>query len=282
MGRRYAVDHIEARSLGWTSASRQWKLEACEAFVETDRSATKIRSFPMSALNGAVITWLGHATVHISTPKGTSILIDPFIEHNPMFPKGYKFPEKIDLILLTHGHGDHISDAVPMAKKYGSTVVAIHEIAIWIGTKGIKNAVGMNIGGTFKFRDVRATMVEAKHSSSIQDGETFLYGGEPAGFVLRIDGVPTIYHAGDTAVFSDMQLIKELYAPEWGLLPIGDHYTMGPDGAALAAKYLGVKTILPIHFGTFPPLTGRPADLEKLLAGTGVEVKEIQPGEQLK
>ena len=235
----------------------------------------------MSDLNGTVVTWLGHSTVHIQTAKGTSILIDPFIEHNPKYPKGYELP-KIDLLLLTHGHSDHIADAISVAKKDKPTVVAIFELATWLESKKVSNTVGMNLGGTYTFKDVKATMVEARHSSSIEDGDRLIYGGEPAGFVIAVDGGPTIYAAGDTSVYSDMQLIKELYKPQLAILPIGDHYTMGPKAAALAAKYVGAAVVLPVHYGTFPPLTGTPEELEKSLEGTGVTVKGIKPGESLR
>ena len=228
------------------------------------------------------ITWLGHAAVHITTPKGTEILIDPFLEHNPKFPKDYKLPERLDLLLLTHAHGDHIADAVPVAKKHHPQVVAIYELASWIGSKGVQNTVGMNLGGSYKHKDVIITMVEAHHSSGLQDGDAVLYGGEPAGFVLTIEDAPVLYHAGDTSLFSDMQLIKELYAPEVGMIPIGDHFTMGPKAAAAAAGYLGLKTVLPIHYGTFPQLTGTPAELKDHLKGKNVEVLVPQPGETLR
>lgn len=236
----------------------------------------------MADLKGASVTWLGHSTVLVTTPKGTNILIDPFIEQNPKFPKSYKFPDKIDLILVTHAHFDHISDVVPMAKKHNAPVVATFELATYFQSRGVKNPVGMNIGGTYRQADVAVTQTEARHTSGIMEDGKFFYGGVPTGFVLTIENGPVLYHAGDTAVFSDMQLIGDLYAPEFGMLPIGDHFTMGPKAAALAAKYLGVKQILPLHFGTFPPLTGTPDQLEKHLNNPNVKVHKIQPGETVK
>lgn len=236
----------------------------------------------MPDLKGAVVTWLGHATVHISTAKETSILIDPFIEHNPKFPKDHKLPEKIDLVLATHGHSDHIADLVPVATKYNATVVSIVEVTGWAQSKGVKQAVGVNLGGSWKYQDVTVSVVEAKHSSSIDDGGNVIYGGVPVGFVLTIENGPVLYHAGDTSLFSDMQLIRDLYHPELGMLPIGDHYTMGPRTAAIAAKYLGLKSVLPIHYGTFPALSGTPEELTKYLDGSGVEVKALVPGESLR
>src|ERR1700761_2023280 len=154
----------------------------------------------MSLLKGTRITWLGHATVLIQTAKGTNLLIDPFIEHNLKYPKGFVLPEKIDFVLLTHGHGDHMADAVPVATKYGSTVVAIVELGGYIESKGVKNTISLNIGGTVQLKDVAATMVEATHTSSAQDEKGIHYVGVPAGFVLTIADGPVLYHAGDTSV----------------------------------------------------------------------------------
>ena len=235
----------------------------------------------MANLKGTIVTWLGHATVHIATARGTSILIDPFIEHNPKFPKGYKLPEKIDLILATHGHGDHIADLISVASKHNSTVVGMVELMGWADSKGLKKTIGMNLGGSWKYEDVTVSMVEAKHSSGISDGNQVVYGGEPNGFVITIQDGPVLYHAGDTSVFLDMQLIRDLYQPQLAMLPIGDHYTMGPKAAAMAAKYLGVTSVLPIHYGTFPVLTGKPEELAAQLQGSGIEVKAISPGESL-
>jgi len=232
----------------------------------------------MSSTDGTRVTWLGHATVLVTTGKGTNLLIDPFIKGNPKYPKGFELPAKIDYILLTHGHGDHISDVTWVAADHGSTVVAMPELAAYVEGKGVAKTIGMNLGGTVQLNDVAATMVEAKHSAGAQDETGTHYAGVAAGFVLTIAGGPVLYHAGDTTVFSDMQLIRELYHPEVAMLPIGGHYTMGPKEAALAVRFLAPKTVLPIHFGTFPVLTGTPEQLAELVDAS-VNVVRWQPGE---
>lgn len=237
----------------------------------------------MPNLKGTSIVWLGHAMVLVTTPKGTTILIDPFIEHNSKFPKGYKLPEKIDLLLLTHGHMDHIADALPVYQKHSPLVFGMFELISWFHSKGMDSnrAIGMNIGGSHTHADVTFTLTEARHSSGITDGDKTVYGGNPAGFVIAIDNGPVLYHSGDTGVFSDMQLIRDFHHPEFAMLPIGDHYTMGPKAGALAAKYLGVKAVLPVHWGTFPALTGTPDALEKELGGTGIKVIKTNPGQPI-
>jgi L-ascorbate metabolism protein UlaG (beta-lactamase superfamily) len=232
----------------------------------------------MMNLQGTRITWLGHATVLIQTSKGTNILIDPFITGNPKYPKDIVLPEKIHYILATHGHGDHISDVVPVAAKHHSTVVAIYELATYFAEKGVAKTVGMNLGGKVQLGDVAATMVEAKHSAAVHDEAGDHYVGVAAGFVLTVADGPVLYHAGDTAVFGDMKLIHDLYRPEVAMLPIGGHFTMGPKEAALAVDYLGAKTILPIHFGTVPQLKGTPEELAALVDAS-VQVVRWKPGE---
>jgi len=231
----------------------------------------------MNSLNGTRITWLGHATVLVETAGGTSLLIDPFITGNPKYPREFSLPEKIHAILLTHGHGDHISDAVPMAARHGSTVVAVYELAAYVGAKGVAETIGMNLGGTVEMGDVAITMVEAKHSAGAQDEKGTHYVGVAAGYVLAIKDGPVLYHAGDTAVFGDMRLIGELYHPTVAMIPIGGHFTMGPKEAAMAVKLLQPEKVLPIHFGTFPILKGTPSQLAALV-GAGVQVIDWAPG----
>jgi len=232
----------------------------------------------MNTLQAVTITWLGHATVLVHTAQGTNILIDPFIAHNPSYPKDFPLPHKIHYILLTHGHADHISDVVPVAAQHGSTVVACYELADYVADQGVAHTIGMNLGGTVQLDDVAATMVDARHSSGAQDEKGTHYVGVAAGFVLTVANGPVLYHAGDTAVFGDMKLIAELYCPQIALLPIGGHFTMGPKEAAVAARFIAAKTILPIHFGTFPPLKGTPQQLAALV-DPSVEVVPWSPGD---
>ncbi len=232
----------------------------------------------MTPSNATRITWLGHATVLVRTAQGTNVLIDPWIAENPKYPKNFELPSKIDYILLTHGHGDHMSDVVPVAAKHGAKVVAIYELASYLSGKGVSQTVGMNLGGTVELDDIAATMVEAKHSAGVQDEEGIHYVGIAAGYVLSITGGPVLYHAGDTAVFGDMKHIGRLYHPRIAMLPIGGHFTMGPKEAGLAVSLLQPQVVLPIHFGTFPVLTGTPEALAGLVP-PNVEIIRWSPGE---
>jgi L-ascorbate metabolism protein UlaG (beta-lactamase superfamily) len=230
-------------------------------------------------LNGIKLTWLGHATFRIETPGGKTIFIDPWVMGNPMCPEKEKSVKKVDIMLCTHGHGDHIGDAVEIAKKHDPKVVGIPELCGWLKKKGVKQTAEMNKGGTQIVGDIKVTMVHADHSCGIQDGDELIYGGEACGYVVEFANGAKIYHAGDTNVFGDMQIIRELYQPEIVMIPIGDHYTMGPREAAYACTLLKAKTVIPMHFGTFPVLTGMPSELQKLVPE--VEVREMKPGETI-
>src|SRR5262249_13384248 len=178
-----------------------------------------------------------------------------------------------------HGHDDHMGDALAIARATGARVVAPHELAVWLQQKGLQQVTGMNPGGTLAALGLSIAMVPAVHSSSIQDGDRTVYAGLATGYVVRFEDGVTIYHAGDTALFGDMRLIGELYHPSIAFLPIGDTYTMGPEQAAKACALLGVRQVVPMHYGTFPALTGTPARLRELVEGTGVQVLELKPGE---
>ena len=222
------------------------------------------------------ITWLGHSSFRLRTPGGKEVLFDPWYTGNPSFPASAR-PKSADVILISHGHSDHVTDAAAMAKETGATVVGIWEITAWLGSSGIKNVEPMNKGGTIDVKGLRITMTDARHSSSAEKDLTYL--GEAAGFIVKLENGQTIYFAGDTSLFGDMKLIGELYRPDIAFLPIGDRFTMGPDTAAMAAKWLSVKQVVPMHYGTFPLLTGTPYQLEQHLKGTGIEVLKLQPGE---
>jgi L-ascorbate metabolism protein UlaG (beta-lactamase superfamily) len=230
-------------------------------------------------LKGNQLTWLGHATFRIQTKDGVTVYIDPWLT-NPLCPEGEKEPAKCDVLICTHGHFDHIADAVRVAKKHNPVVVGIFELCTWMEKKGAKQVSAMNKGGTQTVAGIKITMVHAVHSCGIQDDDgSIVYGGEACGYVLELPGGVKLYHAGDTAVFGDMQIIRELYAPEIAMLPIGDHYTMSPREAAYACKLLQPKTVIPMHFATFPLLKGRPSELQKLLGPNGPPVLEMKPGE---
>ena len=206
------------------------------------------------------------------------MLFDPWYTGNPAFPEKAR-PKSADLILISHGHSDHITDAGAMAKATGATVVAIWEVTSWLGAKGVKNIEPMNKGGTVTVKGLRITMTDARHSSGYFDDGQMVYMGEPAGYVVRLEDGMSIYFAGDTCLFGDMRLIGEMYAPTIAFLPIGDRFTMDPAQAARAADLLGVKQIVPMHWGTFPLLTGTPDALRALVEPRGIQVLELTPGE---
>ncbi len=235
----------------------------------------------MSILSGVKLTWLGHATMHLQTAAGTSVLIDPWIEGNPSYPVDKKSFDKVDVMLLTHGHTDHTGSSLPVAAQYDPTVLCMVELGDILVNQGLKSdkLIAMNLGGTVKVADLEISMVEARHSSSYVVDGLPVYAGPPTGLIVRPEGGPTIYFAGDTSLFSDMKLIGDLFAPDIAVLPIGGFYTMGPEHAAIAADWIGVKAVVPIHYGTFPALKGRPDKLRAAFTEKNIEVLELKIGQ---
>jgi L-ascorbate metabolism protein UlaG (beta-lactamase superfamily) len=224
---------------------------------------------------GTTLTWLGHASFRLDAPNGKRVYVDPFLNGNPACPEAETTPERVDVIALTHAHGDHLGDTVALAKEHGSKVAAIIELAEWLGKQGVPEdqLVAFNKGGTVDVEGVKFTLTHASHSGGAPDGA---YAGEPSGLVVSANG-STIYFAGDTCVFGDMALIGRIYEPDLAVLPIGDHFTMGPKEAAVAVELLGATRVLPCHFGTWGLLTGTPAQLRELVGG-GVTVEDLEPG----
>ncbi len=245
------------------------------------------------------VQWLGHATTRITTTSGKIIVIDPFITGNPTTPAEFKDLSAfgpVDLILVTHGHADHVADLGELARMSGAKVVANYEMALQWAALGVidgDNVIDMNKSGTVTplGADIKIHMVPAEHSSSVdlpslglplvqENGQRFLDAGAPVGYVIELENGFKIYHSGDTGVFGDMALIHDLYAPDLALVCIGGHYTMDPQGAAYAMRELvKPKQVIPIHYGTYPIIDGTPAEFKAALGATSIQVLDVTPGQ---
>jgi L-ascorbate metabolism protein UlaG (beta-lactamase superfamily) len=223
------------------------------------------------------LTWLGHAAFRFDTPGGKRVYVDPFL-NNPKCPDVEKEPERVDLILLTHGHDDHVGSTLELAQQFDSPVIAQIELRGWLSTQGLPEDMSQapNKGGTVERDGIKVTLTNAHHSSSGFENGQFVYLGESCGLVIEAENGTKLYFAGDTCVFGDMQLIGRIYEPDVAVLPIGDHFTMGPREASVALELLGVERCVPCHYGTFPILTGTPEALREL---TDVEVVAVEPGQ---
>jgi L-ascorbate metabolism protein UlaG (beta-lactamase superfamily) len=223
----------------------------------------------------ATLTWLGHASFRLDTPGGKRVYVDPWLD-NPKCPDAEKEPDRCDAIAVTHGHGDHVASVVDLSKKFGPMpIVANVELKGWLKGQGAQtdDVPGPNKGGTVEADGIKYTLVNAFHSSSSNDGD---YLGEAAGIVVELEDGKKIYFAGDTCVFGDMQLIGRIYSPDVAVLPIGGHFTMDPREAGVACELLGVKRVVPCHYGTFPLLAGTPDELKQ--RAPGVQVDAVEPG----
>jgi L-ascorbate metabolism protein UlaG (beta-lactamase superfamily) len=221
------------------------------------------------------LTWLGHASFRLDTPGGKRVYLDPWLD-NPKCPENEKEPDRCDVIAVTHGHSDHLGSVVELSKRLGPVpIVAMVELKSWLKGKGAQtdDMPGLNKGGTVEAAGVKFTLTNAFHSSSSDDGD---YLGEAAGIVVELEDGKKVYFAGDTCVFSDMQLIGRLHSPDLAVLPIGGHFTMDPREAGLACELLGASRVVPCHYGTFPLLPGTPEELRR--HAPGVQVEAIEPG----
>jgi L-ascorbate metabolism protein UlaG (beta-lactamase superfamily) len=228
--------------------------------------------------SNVLVTWLGHSAFAITSPNGRTILIDPWLE-NPKAPAGARDIADVDMILVTHGHGDHLGNTVEIAHRTNARVVAIHEIALHLGAQGLNRVEGINKSGSVVLDGITITMTQAEHSGAMELGGELRIGGDPAGYVIRLENGFSVYHAGDTGIFGDMLLIAKLYKPDLAILPIGGYFTMGPVEAAMACTLLKPRFIVGMHYGTYPILSGTPNELRKHLpAGMKNRVRVLEPG----
>ncbi|MDR0912313.1 MAG: metal-dependent hydrolase [Methanobrevibacter sp.] len=228
------------------------------------------------------IKWLGHSAFQIISDNGVKLLIDPFISNNPSCNVPVEDFEA-DYILLTHGHSDHFGDTLEIANRTGATVIGIHEISLFISSNGL-NTIGMNIGGTISFNDISITMLEAKHSGSIDFTDDIVDGGVACSYIIKSESGKKVFHGGDTGLFGDMEtIIGRIYKPDLALLPIGGKFTMGPFEAALASNWINPGIVVPIHYNTFPAIEQDPSEFSDYVnrLNSEIEVLILNPGEQI-
>jgi L-ascorbate metabolism protein UlaG (beta-lactamase superfamily) len=227
----------------------------------------------------ATLTWLGHSAFMLGSDRGKRIYVDPFLTGNPKTPEDEKVPDRVDVICVTHGHGDHVGDTVELSRRFpDAPIVCQVELKDWLGGQGanIGEMPGLNKGGSIELDGITYALTNAFHSSSTPDGT---YAGEACGIVIKLEDELTVYFAGDTCVFGDMQLIRHLWGPDYAALPIGDHFTMGPREAAIAIDMLGNPRVIPCHWGTFPLLRGTPDQLQE--EAESATIVRMEPGDTI-
>jgi L-ascorbate metabolism protein UlaG (beta-lactamase superfamily) len=223
----------------------------------------------------ATLTWHGHSCFTLVTDEGQRIMIDPWLDENPAANIKTADVEALDYILVSHGHSDHFDDCVKLAKKTGATVVSTFELVTFTQSQGVKKGHGMNIGGAYVFDFGRVKLTPALHTGSISGDETGAHTTDPAGFLISLNGGQRLYHAGDTALIMDMQLLNGLV--DVAILPIGDNFTMGPEDAARAVEMIGPDVVIPMHYNTFPLIEQNPESF-RTLVGEHAKVVVLEPG----
>jgi L-ascorbate metabolism protein UlaG (beta-lactamase superfamily) len=224
----------------------------------------------------ATLTWHGHSCFLLETDEGTRILFDPWLDENPMADIKAADINRLDYMLVSHGHSDHFADGVEIARRTGATIVSTFELVAFAESQGVEKGHGMNIGGGYRFPFGRVKLTPALHTGTIVGDDEGAYTTDPCGFLVTLNGGKRLYHAGDTALILDMQLLKDQV--DVALLPIGDNFTMGPEDAARAVEFIQPRVVIPMHYNTFPVIEQDPEAFRRLI-GDDARVEVLQPGE---